>query len=147
MRATRRLDQLRQTQKETVGLAKPGPKEFGLTENPNYAPTLASQGIDKNLAHQARTLGALSEERLEQVVTGPINLTGLYRRVMSHYCANGEPNRCLRTSKGHRTSRWMEACREDRNCCRALSQRSCGMRVERRENNKRSRPRSVAALS
>jgi hypothetical protein len=28
---------------------------------------LASQGIDKNLAHQARTLGALSEERFEVV--------------------------------------------------------------------------------
>jgi hypothetical protein len=30
---------------------------------------LASQGIDKNLAHQVRTLGALSEEKFEQVVT------------------------------------------------------------------------------
>jgi N6-adenosine-specific RNA methylase IME4 len=66
MRATRRLDQLRQMQKETVGLAKGGQpyQATGLSDNP-VAPTLASQGIDKNLAHQARKLGALSDERFE----------------------------------------------------------------------------------
>ena len=31
-------------------------------------PTLASQGIDKNLAHQARTLGGLTEQKFEEVV-------------------------------------------------------------------------------
>ncbi len=68
LRATRRLDQLRQAQKKTVGLAKPGrPSKNGLSKNP-IKPTLASQGIDKNLAHQARILGALSEKKFEQVV-------------------------------------------------------------------------------
>jgi N6-adenosine-specific RNA methylase IME4 len=65
MRATRRLDQLRRAQKATVGLAKN--QYAGLSENP--APTLASQGIDKNLADQARKLGALSDQRFETAVT------------------------------------------------------------------------------
>jgi hypothetical protein len=50
MRATRRIDQLRLAQKETVGLAEPGrPPKNGLFKNP-IKPTLTSQGIDKNLA-------------------------------------------------------------------------------------------------
>ena len=65
MRATRRLDQLRQAQKETVGLAKN--RFSGLSDNP--LPTLASQGIDKNLAHQARRLGELSDEEFEERVS------------------------------------------------------------------------------
>jgi hypothetical protein len=59
MRATRRLDQLRQAQKETVGLARgsDGRALSGLNKNPDdLRPTLASQGIDKNLAHQRATL-------------------------------------------------------------------------------------------
>jgi hypothetical protein len=70
MRATRRLDQLRQAQKETVGLAPPGrrPKN-GLSDNPIFQkPTLDSQGINKNLAQQGRVLGALSEAQFETVV-------------------------------------------------------------------------------
>src|SRR3990167_7309047 len=52
MRATRRLDQLRQMQKETVGL-NTGAMGVGTSEvRVNGKPTLASQGIDKNLAHQ-----------------------------------------------------------------------------------------------
>jgi N6-adenosine-specific RNA methylase IME4 len=67
LRATRRLDQMRQAQKKTVGLAEPGrPRKNGLSKNP-IKPTLASQGIDKNLAHHARTLGALSEKKFEQL--------------------------------------------------------------------------------
>src|SRR5438132_13650170 len=53
MRATRRLDELRRAQKETVGLAtgKEGKrKALGLAENPSDRPTLGPQGIDKNLA-------------------------------------------------------------------------------------------------
>jgi N6-adenosine-specific RNA methylase IME4 len=76
MRATRRLDQLRQAQKESVGLnrgaagggEKAGPR--GLLINPrDTRPTLASQGIDKNLAHQGRVLGALPDEKFETVIT------------------------------------------------------------------------------
>ena len=75
MRATRRLDQLRQAQARTVGLNKGaagGGKKAGprgvLTTPRDLRPTLASQGIDKNLAKQARTLGALSDEQFEEVV-------------------------------------------------------------------------------
>ena len=47
LRPTRRLDQLRQAQKETVGL-NTGSQGRRVDEKP----TLSSQGIDKNLAHQ-----------------------------------------------------------------------------------------------
>jgi N6-adenosine-specific RNA methylase IME4 len=68
MRATRRLDQLRQAQKDAVGLNEGGrPSKTGLAKNP-VLPTLASQGIDKNLAHNARKLGSLSEENFERAV-------------------------------------------------------------------------------
>ena len=54
LRATRRLDQLRQAQKATVGLNEGGrPRTTGVSDTP-VVPTLASQGIDKNLAKQAR---------------------------------------------------------------------------------------------
>ena len=60
LRATRRLDQLRQAQKTTVGLNEGGrPRKTGVSDTP-VVPTLASQGIDKNLAKQGRVLGALS---------------------------------------------------------------------------------------
>ena len=69
MRATRRLDQLRQAQKEGVGLNPGGrPRKTGVSATPVLR-TLDSQGIDKNLAKQARILGALSEEKFEQAVT------------------------------------------------------------------------------
>lgn len=67
MRATRKLDQMRQAQKETIGLAKPpGSNQHRVKEQPDA--TLKSQGIDKNLAHQARALGSLSDEKFEAVV-------------------------------------------------------------------------------
>jgi N6-adenosine-specific RNA methylase IME4 len=72
MRATRRLDQLRQAQKESVGLntGTRGQLAGGLKTNPpgKLRPTLASQGIDKALAHQARVLGRLSDKRFNQAV-------------------------------------------------------------------------------
>jgi N6-adenosine-specific RNA methylase IME4 len=68
MRATRRLDALIQAQKKTVGLAKGGrPTKTGLSENP-VLPTLTMQGIDKNLAHQARKLGAMTDGEFEHEV-------------------------------------------------------------------------------
>jgi hypothetical protein len=49
LRATRRIDQIRKAQKETVGLADPGrPPKNGVKNTP-IKPTLASHGIDKNL--------------------------------------------------------------------------------------------------
>jgi DNA modification methylase len=69
MRATRRMDQLRQAQKETVGLNEGtrGSKKRGARVSEK--PTLASQGIDKNLAHQMRVLGAMSEAQFEKTVS------------------------------------------------------------------------------
>jgi N6-adenosine-specific RNA methylase IME4 len=68
MRATRRLDELRRAQAETVGLNQGAVAgKTGLFGNPvlDLRPTLGSQGIDKNLAHQARVLGALTDEQFE----------------------------------------------------------------------------------
>jgi hypothetical protein len=67
----RRLDQLRVAQKEAVGLSTGGDAmKARVGAKPEVdRPTLASQGIDKNLAHQARTLGAMSDDKFEAVVT------------------------------------------------------------------------------
>ena len=46
-RAERRLGELIQTQKETVGLAKPGPK-IGSKTDPNYQPHLPMQALVKS---------------------------------------------------------------------------------------------------
>ena len=62
-RAERRLGEMMAEQKETIGLAKPPTEKdemarftVGVSDTPTAgAPTLASQGIDKNLAKQART--------------------------------------------------------------------------------------------
>ena len=75
LRAVRRLGQLLQAQKETVGFnrgaagggEKSGPR--GTLVNPrDLRPTLESQGIDKHLAQQARVLGGLSDLDFEAVV-------------------------------------------------------------------------------
>lgn len=68
MRATRRLGEMVAEQKRTIGLAKGGRPKTGLSENPVSAPTFASQKIDKNLAHRARTLADLPEEKFEERV-------------------------------------------------------------------------------
>lgn len=71
MKATRGLDQMRRAQKEAIGLAsgKEGKrKALGLPKNPSDRTTLAEAGIDKNLAHEARKLGALSDHEFEQTV-------------------------------------------------------------------------------
>jgi hypothetical protein len=68
MRATRRLAEMIAAQKETIGLnvGTRGSRIKGARVDEK--PTLAMQGIDKNLAHQARQLGALSEQEFEQKV-------------------------------------------------------------------------------
>lgn len=67
MRATRRMDQMRQEQKQTIGL-HPGGNPNRVVEKPGL-PTLAEAGINKNLAHEGRKLGALSESEFEKAVT------------------------------------------------------------------------------
>lgn len=54
--------------KETVGLNEGGRPITGVSETPVSKPTLASQGIDKNLAKEMRALGALSEGQFEEAV-------------------------------------------------------------------------------
>jgi hypothetical protein len=73
-RALRRLGELMQAQKETVGLnkgaAEPGANKRGLENNPrsDARPTLAEAGIDKNLANAARKAATKSETEFEQDV-------------------------------------------------------------------------------
>ena len=69
LRATRKLDQLRQAQKETIGLSAGTRGSRVKGARVDDKPTLASQGIDKNLAQQARVLGKLSDEGFEKAVT------------------------------------------------------------------------------
>lgn len=74
MRATRRMDQMRQEQKATIGLAK-GAREKGVgkrgnagSTRPRVVPTLSDAGIDKRLAKEARKLGGLSSKEFEKAV-------------------------------------------------------------------------------
>jgi hypothetical protein len=69
LRATRKLDQLRQAQKETIGLSAGTRGSRVKGARVDDKPTLASQGIDKNLAQQARVLGKLSDKGFEKAVT------------------------------------------------------------------------------
>jgi hypothetical protein len=90
MRAARRLDQLRQSQRETVGLnqgAAGGGRKNGsrglLVSPRDLRPTLASQGIDKNLAHQARVLGAMDDAAFERkVAEARDSAARVYRRAV-----------------------------------------------------------------
>src|SRR6516164_3355671 len=98
MRATRRLDKLRQEQKATIGLntgtaGKGRPSLGGIPNTPpkpvfsldddadhdpvtgilnapltNPLPTLAEAGIDKNLATEMRKLGAMSDEEFDEKI-------------------------------------------------------------------------------
>jgi hypothetical protein len=90
LRATRRLDQMRQEQKATIGLASGGEhggrkSKDGLRKNPsNVRPTLAGAGIDKNLAHEGRKLGALSDYDFEKVIADARDQVGrAVRKVVS----------------------------------------------------------------
>jgi phage N-6-adenine-methyltransferase len=67
MRATRRIDEMRRVQAETVGLNK-GAKGVGTEVRVDSRPTLAEAGIDKHLADRARKIGRLSDDEFEKVV-------------------------------------------------------------------------------
>jgi hypothetical protein len=74
LEAERKLGQLMAAQKGEVGLntgtaGKGRPKLGGLPDNPpktDDRPTLAEAGINKNLAHRARTAAAMSEVEFEK---------------------------------------------------------------------------------
>jgi hypothetical protein len=68
LRAERRLGEMIREQKETVGLNKGGgdqKSDHRVPEKPGDKPTLASQGIDKNLADRARKAAALSDDEFK----------------------------------------------------------------------------------
>jgi len=107
MRATRRLDELRREQTRTVGLNQGAiPGKTGSKGSPvlNLPPTLAEAGIGKHLAHQARTLGALSV-----VVNAPARRFGRSRHKragVSDLYVGGRPEhaRCIAPPRGWRTA-------------------------------------------
>ncbi len=74
IRAERRLGELLAAQAETTGKAA-GARGIGTsagyisTRTQDAPPTLAEAGIDKNLAHRARTYAAVPEERFEQLLS------------------------------------------------------------------------------
>lgn len=71
IRAERRLGELMAAQGEIVGAAK-GQLRRGLESNPREPtdpPTLAEAGIDKNLAHRARTYAAVKPEKFEELLS------------------------------------------------------------------------------
>ena len=80
MRATRRFDQRRQAQKETVGLSAGARGSRVRGARVDDKPTLASQGLDKNLAHQARLLGAMDEAAFARKVAEARD--GVFRRAV-----------------------------------------------------------------
>jgi hypothetical protein len=71
IRAERRLGELMAEQAATIGLAK-GAAEAGTnrgtTRVENKPASLAEAGIDKNLAHRARTYAAVPEEKFEKML-------------------------------------------------------------------------------
>jgi hypothetical protein len=71
MKAVRRLGEMIQKQKATVGLQKGGGdqrSDHRVKKKPGDKPTLAEAGIVKNLAHQARTLAKMPDPAFEQAV-------------------------------------------------------------------------------
>jgi N6-adenosine-specific RNA methylase IME4 len=69
MRAERRLGELIAQQRDSVGLNQGAlPGKTGLKANPvlDERPTLAEAGIDKNLAHRARTFAALEPDDFDE---------------------------------------------------------------------------------
>jgi N6-adenosine-specific RNA methylase IME4 len=64
LRATRRLGEMMQAQKGSVGLNKGA----AVPTRVDGRPTLTSQGIDKHLADEARKLGRMTEDEFEQQV-------------------------------------------------------------------------------
>jgi hypothetical protein len=72
LRAERRLGELMQGAGRTIGKAKGGqPYQLtatGLRQNPVGTPTLAEAGIDKNLAHRARSGVAVPEQKFEELL-------------------------------------------------------------------------------
>jgi hypothetical protein len=70
-RAERRLGDMMHAQREAVGLARLGGdmrSEHRVVRKPDAIPTLAEAGIDKNLAHRARSAAGVPAEKFEQII-------------------------------------------------------------------------------
>jgi hypothetical protein len=84
-RAERRVGELMQAQRETVGLAK-GTLRRGSDMDPREdKPTLAEAGIDKHLADRARKMAAVPRDEFEAEVSG-------WRERVSHETARVTTN-------------------------------------------------------
>jgi len=69
IRAERRLGELMAAQAEAVGKATPpGSNQHRVRIKPDAPATLSEAGIDKNLAHRARTYAAVPAERFEKLL-------------------------------------------------------------------------------
>ena len=72
IRVERRLGELMAAQKARVGAAKGGgdqKSDHRVGKKPGDLPTLGEAGIDKNLAHRARTYAAVPQEKFEKLLT------------------------------------------------------------------------------
>ena len=70
IRANRRVGELMLSQRVTIGMATsppPAGRNGRVVDKPDHRPpTLAEAGIDKNLAHRARKLAAVPQEKFEE---------------------------------------------------------------------------------
>jgi len=70
-RAERCLGKMMEAQRKTIGLARPGGDtrpEHRVAKKPDAVPTLAEAGIDKNLAHRARTAAGVPAKEFERII-------------------------------------------------------------------------------
>ena len=91
MRAERRVGELMQAQKETIGLANGGDAVRARVSNgPEVRPFLAEAGIDKHLADRARKLTRAEEAEFERRVGGPITTRVLDLPTVAEISPGGE---------------------------------------------------------
>jgi N6-adenosine-specific RNA methylase IME4 len=104
MRATRQLGKMIEAQKQTVGLSAGTRGSRVKGARVDDKPTLASQGIDKNLATAARKFGALSDEDFEHAVgEARTTVSDVVRDALR--AKQGEARRAERVAKIVETSR------------------------------------------
>jgi hypothetical protein len=106
-RAERRLGNMMQALRETVGLATPGGAmrpEHRVVRKPDAIPTLAEAGIDKNLANRARSAAGVPAEEFEEIINqGREQITAESDRVTAKLIKAGSATR-RPGGKRHRSS-------------------------------------------
>ena len=115
MKAVRRLGEMMQGQKATVGLAQgarePGTKR-GTTRVIGKPASLAEAGIGKNLAHQARTLSKMPKPAFERTVQD--KRQGVLASRTTRPAAEKRPAQPKRVSHRDLLELWMRLAVEDR---------------------------------